>query len=42
MPILMRRGYLVPPISGETMPLDASGVCGNAIGIPAREIVASR
>jgi hypothetical protein len=30
MPILARRGYFLPPISGETMPSDALGVCANA------------
>jgi hypothetical protein len=29
MPILARRGYLLSPIRGETMPLDALGVCDN-------------
>jgi hypothetical protein len=39
MPILARRGYLLAPISGETMPSDASGVCEgcNQAVIPGRE-----
>jgi hypothetical protein len=43
MPIFARRGYLLPPIKGETMPMDALGVCEdcNQAVIPGREPLAS-